>query len=201
MFILYYNKSMFRGILLLFLLSIILAHPHSFIDYTAEVCFDDKGVQGISTIWYFDDMFSSFVESYDEDKNKVFSEEEASLLKQEAFDNLKEYNYFSRIYLDGKAVQVNNIKDFYPFFKGNIIAYKFFIPLEQEITSTTKELVFMFFDPTYYIHVEACKDQSPVSFRGNGNYKLGLSSEKRKKDAYYNGWIIPEAFKVKIQRK
>lgn len=183
----------------MFLLSIVLAHPHSFIDYTAEVCFDDRGIQGISTTWYFDEMFSSFVESYDEDQNKVFSATETKILKQEAFDNLKEYNYFARIYLDGKPMKVTIIKDFYPFFHGNSIAYRFFIPLENG--PRTQELVFMFFDPTYYIHVEACKKQSPVSIKGSEKYIVDLHSEQRKQDAYYNGWVIPEAFKVKVQSK
>lgn len=192
---------MLRGIFLLFLIFIVFAHPHSFIDYSAEVCFDDKGVKGIMATWYFDEMFSSFVETYDENQDKIFSSEEAILLKAEAFDNLKEYNYFSRIYFDNKPIQVTQIQDFQPFFKENIIAYKFFIPLNVEVNTESKELVFMFFDPTYYIHVDACKDFEPISFQDSGNYKFGLSSEQRKQDAYYNGWVVPEAFKVKIQRK
>ena len=52
---------MFKGILALLICTIAFSHPHSFIDSQAELCFNDEGIEGITTTWYFDEMFSSIV--------------------------------------------------------------------------------------------------------------------------------------------
>ncbi len=68
---------MIRITTLLIVISFLFAHPHTFIDYEATAVFDDNGISGVETTWYFDEMFSSVVETYDENGDKSFR-----LLKQ-----------------------------------------------------------------------------------------------------------------------
>ncbi|MDD4527993.1 MAG: DUF1007 family protein, partial [Candidatus Margulisbacteria bacterium] len=176
------------------------AHPHSFIDYETTICFDDEGVSGVQTTWYFDEMFSSFVEAYDVDGDRIFSDAEVKVLKAEAFDNLKEHNYFSKFYIDGKIFYPTFIKDFKPFFVEDKIVYSFFVPCHVQATAMPKEMIVMFFDPTYYIHVDPVKKEA-VSFENDHNYSVVVNREKRKQDAYYQNVIVPAGFRVRFSKK
>ncbi len=187
-------------VFLFFITSIFYAHPHTFIDYKATVCFNYEGIEGVEATWYFDEMFSSYVAMYDADSNKKFSEQELKKLKAEAFDNLKEYHYFAKFYIDGKVFYPEYIKDFYSFFEDGKIVYRFFIPCTIKSSYQEKDFVVMFFDPTYYIHVAPVRS-SPIIAREAQSHSIELTKKIRKQDAYYQGMIVPEGFEMRIKKK
>jgi ABC-type uncharacterized transport system substrate-binding protein len=185
---------------LIFLYTIALAHPHSFIDYNVEVIVNEFGIQGINNNWTFDEMFSYFLLDYDENEDGVFSKEELAILKEEAFDNLKNYNYFSEILINNNKHNISSIKKFSAYIDNSIVRYEFFVPLDLTITNDTN-LTLLFYDPTYYIHVEPSKKEKAISFTGTSFFNIFHEIKKSKNHAYFNNWIVPHAHFITIQKK
>ena len=186
--------------LLLLAGAVCLGHPHSFIDYKFELHFDLLGLTGIRANWWFDEMFSSYVKTYDENQDGAFNDTELKMLKKEAFDNLKDYDYFSTIYINDKPFKVEFVKDFSAVYEGHQIKYSFLIPCHVTALPTGKSLVVMFFDPTYYIDVAPVKE-SAVSVDQAGNMKVDIQRVERKEDAYYQKMIIPEGHLIQFKRQ
>jgi len=180
--------------------SSLFAHPHCFIDYTLTSQFDSDGLIGFKTQWIFDEMFSEYVRTYDENEDGKFTDEELIILKKEAFDNLKDYDYFTRIYVDAHIFKVNFIKDFKAWFEGDKVAYEYFIPCHVTGLSSDKHICFMVFDPTYYIHVDPAQN-TPMAIEGGEDYVVKQQVVERKQDAYYQGMIIPFAYQFSFRKK
>ena len=79
-------------------------HPHVFIDNTVAIVFDGEGLAGFRLYWLFDEMFSNMlIHDYDKNGDGKFEEGEIKGLKRGAFSNLKKFNYFIRLKVNGKV--------------------------------------------------------------------------------------------------
>lgn len=181
--------------------SLIYSHPHTFIDYKIDFKFDTKGLAAIKTIWKFDEMFTQMVKTYDENEDNIFQETEIATLKSEAFDNLKEYNYFAKIYINGKVFEVKFIKNFRAEINGNQLIYSFSIPCHVTATTALKIISVIFFDPTYYIHVDPAMDDIAWTASNASLFDVAVQKSESEKDAYYQGMIVPFRFDMKFSRK
>ena len=90
---------MIRRFLLLALLclpSVLAAHPHMFIDTRLKIDIQGNSLKQIEITWYFDPMFTaSIVGDFDGDRNGVFTPEETEEVREYAFSNLENYDYFT----------------------------------------------------------------------------------------------------------
>ena len=104
------------------------AHPHVFIVQRLNLVFDDKGLSGIKVHWKFDDMFASMIaEGHDLNKNGQLEVNEVAAVKQNAFNYISEYSFFSFIKIDNKPFNVKFIKDFNAVLEEKRLVYEFFI--------------------------------------------------------------------------
>ncbi|MFC1770991.1 DUF1007 family protein [Candidatus Margulisiibacteriota bacterium] len=145
------------------------AHPHVFIENKLDIVFSDDGLKGIRVNWVFDKIFSNMIfVDYDKNNNQKFEKEEKALIKEEAFSNLKDYNYFSHIKINKKNFEVKYIKDFNASQKEGLLAYSFFIPCHVTATQDKKEIRISIYDQTYYIDI-ALAEEKPVNFDNHNN--------------------------------
>ena len=177
------------------------AHPHVFIDNRIEVFFNEEGLKGFNHEWTFDEMFSStIIQEFDLNTDGKFGEEEIKKVEKGAFSNLKEYNYFTDIKINGHQFKIQTIKDFYAEIDSGVMVYDFFIPCEVAGTLENQEVKISVFDPTYFVQVLLAAED-PFSFIDTLNVELSYEVFEDEENSYYYGQIIPEALKVRFRKK
>ncbi|MDD5456278.1 MAG: DUF1007 family protein [Candidatus Margulisbacteria bacterium] len=121
------NALKWLTIIILLVPTIAFSHPHLFVDVEAVIHTKNDNITGIQYDWTFDEMFSSTIYmDYDTDRDQRFSADETKKLKTAAFDNLKEFNYFTKIsslkfkevqsFTVGKGVSTLQLKDIQEYF-------------------------------------------------------------------------------------
>lgn len=137
---------------LFFLCGSLWAHPHVWVDYSVKVVFDANGLSGFEHRWIFDDIFgTSIIADYDSNQDGSFSTAEISAIETDAFSNLKNYNYFNLIEIDGNTVSGVETEDFSAeIFNGKLV-YTFFVPCSVTATSSKKTISLWVYDESYFV--------------------------------------------------
>ncbi|MBL0731661.1 MAG: DUF1007 family protein, partial [Desulfosarcina sp.] len=127
------------------------SHPHVFIVQRIKIVFDDKGLAGFKIQWNFDDMFAVMIAGdYDKNQNGILEKNEITLIKNEAFSYLANYNYFTFIKIGEKPFKVEFIKNFTATLNNNKLSYNFFVPCHVTATNSFKHITVAVYDPSYY---------------------------------------------------
>ena len=177
------------------------AHPHIFIDNTVTIVFDNNGLAGIQVKWIFDEMYSTAItHDFDENKDGTFSDTEIEKIKQEAFSNLEDYDYFTHIVINGKKFKVKYVKDFSAHLSENRVVYNFFIPCHVSAISSYKEIKISMYDITYYVSISLA-DENPVRFKNTSHVDFTYRVFEDTKNAYYYGQVFPHAILLKFREK
>lgn len=128
------------------------AHPHVFIEYWTNIVFEKGKLKGIWVNWYFDEFFSAMViRQNDKNKNKKFEKNEVKIVKKRAFDNLKNFKYFTYLNINRKLKTPKWINTFNAKIRQNRLIYSFFVPLNVKIKSSKQKLRIKYQDPTIYV--------------------------------------------------
>lgn len=177
------------------------AHPHIFIDNTVTIVFDHNGLAGIKAQWVFDEMYSSMlVHDFDENKDGTFSDTEIEKIRQDAFSNLEDYNYFTHIVINGKKFKVKRVKDFSARLDKDRIVYSFFVPCHVSANSSYKGIKISMYDITYYVAISLV-GEDPVRYDKPSHIDCTYKIFEDTKNAYYYGQIFPQAILLKFRKK
>jgi len=142
------------------------AHPHVYIDVRVVLHMKAGKVVAITQHWTFDPIFSGVViQTFDKNRDKTFSAAEASQLRAGAFDNLKNFNYFTVARLGKKELKIEKVTRFAARVKGQRLAYTFTVQLPRPLDPRGDRPAFLFLDRTYYVAVELIKKR-PVTLAG-----------------------------------
>jgi len=146
-------------------------------------------------------MFSStIIQEFDLNADGKFDEKEIKDVERGAFSNLKEYNYFVDITINGKHFKIQGIKDFYAEIDSGVMIYDFFLPCEVTAILDNQEVKIAVYDPTYFVQI-IWVSENPFSFKDISNVELGYEVIEDEKNSYYYGQIIPEALKIQFRKK
>ncbi|MFP4179742.1 MAG: DUF1007 family protein [Spirochaetaceae bacterium] len=141
------------------------SHPHMFIDTEVTVVLEEDTLEGFYIEWTFDEMFTSSIRmDYDRNRDGSFNERETKAIENNAFSNLRNYNYFISITSKDEKYRADTIEDFEAELVEDRLVYRFFVPYKKEITPEEKELTLIIFDDTFYCDI-AYKSQDPVKIR------------------------------------
>ncbi|MCG2775971.1 MAG: DUF1007 family protein [Desulfobacterales bacterium] len=177
-----------------------LSHPHVFIYNSIKVVFDKKGLVGFRVKWVFDEMFSNMlIYDFDKNGNGSFEPSEIRDIKNGAFSNLKNFDYFTHIMINGKPFKVKFVKDFSAKIKGDALTYRFFVPCHVLALSTFKEIKISIYDISFYCSVFLTK--KPIDFENASPYEFHYRIGKNKKEAYYYGQVYPEDITLRFRLK
>ncbi|WP_028575664.1 DUF1007 family protein [Desulfonatronovibrio hydrogenovorans] len=176
----------------------VFSHPHVFVESELEIELDQKGIKGFWQHWSFDEYFSAWViDEYDTDKDGQFSPEETQRLYQEAFKNLKNHGYFTRVLNNGQEIPVREIQNFSVRIENNMAVYSFFVPLNISIDSSTKDIFIAVYDESFYCQIFFPPQE--VEFRGStAEWKTSVTTQKMPELTYYFGFVTPVAVRVSI---
>lgn len=88
-----------RILVLVCLLAVIAsAHPHVFIDATAGLVFNEKGLVGVQNKWVFDLIYSqAMIAAGDKNQNGIFEEDEIPLYREQVVEAAREFSRFNYI--------------------------------------------------------------------------------------------------------
>ncbi|MCK4532230.1 DUF1007 family protein [bacterium] len=197
------RKNFCRAIILCFLFvsDYVAAHPHVFIDNEITIVFNQEGLAGIKIKWFFDEMFSSMIiHDYDENKNGVFDSVEIEAIKNGAFSNLRKFNYFTRIKIDGKPFIVESAENFSVSKEDDCVVYNFFIPCKAEAEICHKEVKISVYDDSYYVDILKL-DRDVIQFKGNDLIEYEYELRDDTGNPYYFGQIFPQEMILKFKKK
>ena len=155
------------------------AHPHTFIETSAEFLFAGPGLSGVGITWVFDllNYDETVVSDYDLDGNGSLNEPEVRALRSRAFVNLRNHDYFVTVEQNGHSVPVPDAQDFSAQIQDGKMVYSFFLPIAVPKGSTRTDLRLVFDDTTNFVAL-SLSEANPVTVVGIAN-DLAISSADR----------------------
>lgn len=141
------------------------AHPHVWITSTSELIYaSDGSITGVRHAWTFDDMFSTFATQGLESKEKgKFTREELAPLAQVNVESLKDYDYFTLAYVNGKKAELKDPIDYWLEFTDGLLTLHFTLPFKTP--AKAQNLNVEMYDPTWFVDF-AFAPKDPVKLVG-----------------------------------
>jgi len=128
------------------------AHPHVQVQASANLLFSQTGqVTGIQHHWQFDEAYSAFaVQGLDANGDGKFSREELADLAKENTESLSEFDYFTKLKVDGKKLDFGNPVDYWLDYDKGTLTLHFTLPLKAPARLTRTSGIELY-DPTYFV--------------------------------------------------
>jgi ABC-type uncharacterized transport system substrate-binding protein len=168
------------------------AHPHVFIDNRVAFVFDGGKVTALRLHWVFDDIFSDgLLSQFDADGNGTFDELESKALGEGVLPNLKMFNYFTYVWVDGKQLDPIDPTDFVARANDRIVTFQMKVALPQPVDPRSQALATEIYDREFYVSVELAKDD-PVALENAGDVPCGAMVRDDTESAYFGGVVIPQ---------
>ena len=175
-------------------------HAHVWIHHGVIVYFDEDGMAGFKQEWVFDEMFSHMIiHDFDENQNGRFEPAEVKSVYKGAFSNLKKFEYFTHVKINGRPFKVQFVKDFNAKIVKTRVVYHFFVPCHIKATPTYKEIRIGTYDESFYTNITLLKDQ--VLFENDAAYEHYHKVELNKSEPYYYGQVYPEEIVLRFRKK
>lgn len=173
------------------------AHPHLWIDVTANVLFDKDRVSAIRFQWTFDEFFSAgVIGEFDKNTNKKFDDNEIEPLRTGAFEGTKELGFFTDLRIGETKMRVENTTDFVPRIEKEIVIYEFTVPLPEPIDPTQTSLVFSLYDESYFVDI-GFVGHDPIALTGDGSAKCSVRVTEDRSNPIYGGVVYPKKAELK----
>ena len=166
------------------------AHPHVFITSQLTLVFKEKKPVQLDVEWAFDEAFSSLVlTDYDSDMDAVFSPEETSVIRQEAFDYLKESSYFTFICHSGVKRHAVAPTSFECLARKGIVYFRFSVPVSPPPSASSPVRISQY-DPSNY-NALFLASGSPLIFKGDVPETIDLEIRENPDETYYFDMLHP----------
>ena len=143
------------------------AHPHAWIDMHSEVMLDGDGdMEGLRLYWVFDEWYTTYIAS-EFAKSDTMSTEFLTSLASQNLANLAEYDYFTKVLVDGEKASIGKVTKFDTGLLQERLWLRFEVPLADAIDPRKRKVSYKVYDPSYYIEILHVED-NPVTFKGKG---------------------------------
>lgn len=169
------------------------AHPHVWIDAVVTFVFEDRQLVALRHHWTFDEFFGSFViEEHDVDGDGTFDAAEVSAIRDSAFSNLREFDYFTHVRIDGDELPLHEVSAFTARLEDGVLVYEFTMPLPAPLDPGESAFAASVYDVEYY--VEVLLDQyDPVRFEGIPSGGCAYEIREDTENPIYYGMVYPLA--------
>jgi ABC-type uncharacterized transport system substrate-binding protein len=141
------------------------AHPHVWVTMKSELVYGaDGSTTGVRHAWTFDDMFSTFATQGLAAKEKgKFTREELAPLAEVNVSSLKDFEYFTKVRLNGKNAEINAPVDYYLEFTNGLLTLHFTLPLKTPAKAQSVDVEM--YDSLYFIDFSFA-EKDPVRLVG-----------------------------------
>ena len=145
-------------------LAVAQAHPHVWVTVEATVIYDaKKQVTGIKEQWTFDKAYSEYaLDGLEKDAGGNYTPAAFVALAKENMESLKDYNYFTEVYVEGARVEMGPPESAVVTRDDKTILHlTYTMPLKQPVNVGTLKFSFLIYDPEFYIAF-AFAEKDPV---------------------------------------
>lgn len=143
------------------------AHPHMFVDARVSVVMEGDRVAGLEMTWFFDPFFtSSIVADYDRNGDGAFCEDEVVAIRDNAFGNLRNFDYFTFVETGGETFSPDTVEKFTAYMAGDTLAYQFYAPFDIPVCDDVFAVAI--YDRSFYCDI-LYHPQGPVCVKGPGS--------------------------------
>jgi ABC-type uncharacterized transport system substrate-binding protein len=175
------------------------SHPHVFVDVDLVIVFNEQGLAGFRQRWFFDEMFSSTIlMSFDKNKDHMLTVHEIEEIKKSAFNNLRNYGYFTHILIEGNTFEVKYVTEFSAEIHDNRLLYTFFVPCHVVASEQFKHITVSLFDETYYTDVALLSDS--LSCENDSTFVVTYEIKRIEEFSFYYGQVIPDGVSIQFKR-
>jgi ABC-type uncharacterized transport system substrate-binding protein len=121
----------YKVVLLVFaFINILYAHPHTFIDLYPKVIHKNNTITSLHMTWKFDEMTSQMlVMEFDQNGNGKIDKEENKYIKENYFDPLKDYGFYTYVTVNKKRISIKPTNFIVAINKEGFVTYEFDIEL------------------------------------------------------------------------
>jgi hypothetical protein len=128
------------------------AHPHVQVEASASLLFSGTGqVIGLQHHWQFDEAYSAFaVQGLDANSDGKISRAELADLAKENTESLSEFDYFTKLKIDGKKLDFANPVDYWLEYDNGKLTLHFTLPLKVPAKIARTSGIELY-DPTYFV--------------------------------------------------
>ncbi|MCB9958126.1 MAG: DUF1007 family protein [Rhodospirillaceae bacterium] len=142
------------------------AHPHAHIDISVQVLFAGDTVTGLSETWLFDPAYTAFA-TYGLGLEQADDPQAAlEALMAENLQNLHDYDYFSEVQVNGRAVAFATAEAIATAITGQQLSMTFLLPFAEPVSLDGATLEYRVFDPTYYIEMVHAPGEGAIVLEG-----------------------------------
>lgn len=174
------------------------AHPHVWIDYDLTVVFEKGLIVALTQEWSFDEDFTAAVMrdvAGEKKPPKSLSPADIAKIEKNAFSNLKNYDYFTHVFVaDGKAA-TRPATGFTARLDGAKLVYDFTVPLEHGIDPKAGEVGVGVWDETYYVDIGPAESKPP-KLQGDGSAACQALIVTDHQHPIYFGAVFPKIVRV-----
>ncbi|MFS8112169.1 DUF1007 family protein [Rhizobium jaguaris] len=141
------------------------AHPHIFVEARLEVLAGADGtVQELRNVWRFDEVFSSSVlMDFDKNTNLKLDPDELKEVGKTVRDSLADYDYYTNLTFNGKAIKVNKPDVINVDYKDGQLLMFFAVKPSEPMPLKGNKLSFGIYDPTLYTSIDFPSDNELVT--------------------------------------
>lgn len=142
------------------------AHPHVWVTMKSEVVYGaDGAATGIRHAWTFDDMFSTYAtQGLDAKEKGKFTREELSSLAQVNIESLKDFDYFTKLRLNGKNAELSPpAPGYYLEFANGTLTLHFTLPFKTPAKAQSLDIEV--YDGLYFVDFSFA-EKEPVGLVG-----------------------------------
>ena len=169
------------------------AHPHVFITNVTSFVFEGRKVVAIRQAWEFDDVFSAvLLQDFDADADGEFDVKETAELRSQAFEALKEYNYFTYVRIGGESVPSRRVQGLQISNNLGRVTYSFTIPFDPPLDPAERTIAVSVYDETYYIDISP-DAVDPVRLEGDYSPACQFRVGEDEGNPIYYGAVLPIA--------
>jgi len=167
-------------------------HPHMWIDVGGTFLFDGRVLTGVRFQWKMDEFFSAgVIQTFDIDKSGTFDADEQAKVRAQAFEGVKESNYFTDLLIDNEKMKIERTTDFAAdIVKGQVI-YHFTVPLDEPVDPAKTPVAFSVYDITFYVDVSLIK-VDPIRFQGLTNGSCHFFIDEDRQNPILYGVVFPD---------
>lgn len=168
-------------------------HPHVLIESSLRLVVSDNGLEGIKMRWVFSEAFTNMIKTeFDRDQDGRLNESEITRIRDGAFSNLREYDYFTRVKMNDRVQRIQDARNFTCLYENDSVIYSFYLPLD--ITADSKANISISLrDETYYSSIVLIKGE-PVQIENGDSFLLDYEIRKHSQDT--ESWGIQKSDEI-----
>jgi ABC-type uncharacterized transport system substrate-binding protein len=173
------------------------AHPHVWINYSMVAQTQGTQLVAMQQTWIFSKGFPfSLVGDFSSmPKSGPLNADYTATFKAQAFSLLKSSDYFTHVFVDGKAVALGEARNFSVSIEQGHVVYRFLLPLVKPVDFKRERVTLGVWDDTFFVDFESAAQPVLTLSAGSPGSCKAVAFEDRD-HPIFGGSVIPQASRL-----